>query len=80
MSAGLPTLPFGKGEMRRQGKGVAILAFGTMLYPALQAAENLNASVANMRWACPLYTSDAADEPTRVVIGGSGMIERKNKD
>ena len=57
MSAGLPTLPFGKGEMRRQGKGVAILAFGTMLYPALQAAENLNASVANMRWAKPLDTA-----------------------
>jgi 1-deoxy-D-xylulose-5-phosphate synthase len=56
MSAGLPTLPFGKGEMRRQGKGVAMLAFGTMLYPALTAAENLNASVANMRWAKPLDT------------------------
>ena len=56
MSAGLPTLPFGKGEIRRQGKGVAILAFGTMLYPALSAAENLNASVANMRWAKPLDT------------------------
>jgi 1-deoxy-D-xylulose-5-phosphate synthase len=56
MSAGLPTLPFGKGEMRRLGKGVAILAFGTMLYPALSAAENLNASVANMRWAKPLDT------------------------
>jgi 1-deoxy-D-xylulose-5-phosphate synthase len=56
LSAGLPILPFGKGEMRRQGKGVAILAFGTMLYPALKAADNLNASVANMRWAKPLDT------------------------
>jgi 1-deoxy-D-xylulose-5-phosphate synthase len=36
------------------GQGVAILAFGTMLYPALQAAVPLNASVANMRWAKPL--------------------------
>jgi 1-deoxy-D-xylulose-5-phosphate synthase len=54
ISAGLPTLPFGKGEMRRVGQGVAILAFGTMLYPALQAAVPLNASVANMRWAKPL--------------------------
>ncbi|NDF06098.1 MAG: hypothetical protein EB066_06630, partial [Betaproteobacteria bacterium] len=53
---GLPTLPFGKGEMRRHGKGVAILAFGSMLYPALKAADNLNASVANMRWAKPLDT------------------------
>ena len=56
LSAGLDTLPFGKGEIRRQGKGVAILAFGTMLYPALQAALPLNASVANMRWAKPLDT------------------------
>ena len=56
MSAGLPTLPFGKGEIRKQGQGVAILAFGTMLYPALQAAQNLNATVVNMRWAKPLDT------------------------
>ena len=56
MSPGLPTLPFGKGEIRKQGQGVAILAFGTMLYPALQAAQNLNATVVNMRWAKPLDT------------------------
>jgi 1-deoxy-D-xylulose-5-phosphate synthase len=56
MSAGLPTLPFGKGELRRQGQGIAILAFGTLLYPALKAADSLNASVANMRWAKPLDT------------------------
>jgi len=53
---GLTPLPFGKGELRRPGKGVAILAFGTLLYPALQAGEALNASVANMRWAKPLDT------------------------
>jgi 1-deoxy-D-xylulose-5-phosphate synthase len=56
ISSGLPTLPFGKGEIRREGKGVAILAFGSMLYPALQAAVPLNASVANMRWVKPLDT------------------------
>ncbi len=56
MSAGLPTLPFGKGEIRKQGQGIAILAFGTMLYPALQAAQSLNATVVNMRWAKPLDT------------------------
>ncbi len=56
ISSGLPTLPFGKGELRREGKGVAILAFGSLLYPALQAAAPLNASVANMRWAKPLDT------------------------
>lgn len=50
----LQGLPFGQGELRRQGQGVAILAFGTLLYPALQAAEAVNATVANMRWAKPL--------------------------
>ena len=51
---GLQALPFGRGEVRRAGKGIAILAFGTLLYPALQAAEALNATVVNMRWAKPL--------------------------
>ncbi len=51
---GLASLPFGKGEIRREGTGVAILAFGTLLYPALQAAEELGATVVNMRWAKPL--------------------------
>jgi 1-deoxy-D-xylulose-5-phosphate synthase len=52
----LQALPFGKGEVRRQGQRVAILAFGTLLYPALQAGEALNATVVNMRWAKPLDT------------------------
>ena len=50
----LEGLPYGQGEIRRQGQRVAVLAFGTLLYPALQAAEALNATVANMRWAKPL--------------------------
>ncbi len=50
----LATLPVGKGEIRRQGAGVAILAFGAMLKPALDAAEALNATVANMRFVKPL--------------------------
>ena len=53
---GLKSLPFGKGEVRREGQGIAILAFGTLLYPALQAAEKLGATVVNMRWAKPLDT------------------------
>ena len=53
---GLDALPFGKGELRRSGQRVAILAFGTLLYPALQAAEKLDATVVNMRWAKPLDT------------------------
>ncbi len=52
----LDALPFGKGEIRRTGQRIAILAFGTLLYPALQAAEALNATVVNMRWAKPLDT------------------------
>ncbi|MEO7391077.1 MAG: 1-deoxy-D-xylulose-5-phosphate synthase [Ramlibacter sp.] len=59
---GLEPLPFGKAEVRRTrvatsdnpSRGVAILAFGTLLYPALAAAERLNATVVNMRWAKPL--------------------------
>jgi 1-deoxy-D-xylulose-5-phosphate synthase len=51
---GLQSLPWGKGEIRREGAGVAILAFGTLLYPALQAAEKLGCTVVNMRWAKPL--------------------------
>ncbi|MEO7107600.1 MAG: 1-deoxy-D-xylulose-5-phosphate synthase, partial [Rhodoferax sp.] len=54
--AGLETLPFGKGEIRRTGKGIAILAFGTLLHPALEAANVLNTTVVNMRWAKPLDT------------------------
>ncbi|OOG86089.1 1-deoxy-D-xylulose-5-phosphate synthase [Hydrogenophaga sp. A37] len=52
--ASLDGLPYGKGEVRRRGRGVAILAFGTLLHPALSVAEQLDASVANMRWAKPL--------------------------
>jgi len=55
-------IPFGKGEIRREaarsagqgGKRIAILAFGTLLYPALQAGERLDATVANMRFVKPL--------------------------
>ncbi|MEA3195918.1 MAG: 1-deoxy-D-xylulose-5-phosphate synthase [Betaproteobacteria bacterium] len=50
----LKTIPVGKGEVRRQGKGVAILAFGAMLKPALEAAEALDATVVNMRFVKPL--------------------------
>ena len=50
----LQALPFGKGEIRRQGRSIAILAFGTLLYPAMDAGQALGATVANMRWAKPL--------------------------
>jgi 1-deoxy-D-xylulose-5-phosphate synthase len=50
----LATIPLGKGEVRREGKGIAILAFGTMVAPALAAGDKLNATVANMRFIKPL--------------------------
>lgn len=50
----LTELPVGKGELRRSGKRIAILAFGAMLKPALEAAEALGATVANMRFVKPL--------------------------
>jgi 1-deoxy-D-xylulose-5-phosphate synthase len=56
VQATLKGLPFGKGEIRQQGHGIAILAFGTLLYPALEAAKALGATVVNMRWAKPLDT------------------------
>ncbi|KAF0206177.1 MAG: 1-deoxy-D-xylulose-5-phosphate [Gallionellaceae bacterium] len=50
----LQVLPVGKGELRRQGGQIAILAFGSMLAPALEAAESLDATVTNMRFIKPL--------------------------
>jgi 1-deoxy-D-xylulose-5-phosphate synthase len=50
----LDPVPFGKGEVRREGKGIAILAFGTMVAPSIAAANELNATVANMRFVKPL--------------------------
>ncbi|MDL2339281.1 MAG: transketolase C-terminal domain-containing protein, partial [Pseudomonadota bacterium] len=58
----MTAIPLGKGELRREadlsagahGKRIAILAFGTLLYAALDAAERLDATVANMRFAKPL--------------------------
>lgn len=50
----MQALPVGKGEIRRQGKRVAILAFGSMLAPALLAGHALDATVVNMRFIKPL--------------------------
>jgi 1-deoxy-D-xylulose-5-phosphate synthase len=56
VTSSLDGLPFGKGEIRKQGSEIAILAFGTLLQPALIAAEALGLTVVNMRWAKPLDT------------------------
>ena len=50
----LATLPLGRGRRLRAGRGVALLAFGSMVAPARQAAETLDATVADMRFVKPL--------------------------
>jgi 1-deoxy-D-xylulose-5-phosphate synthase len=50
----LASIEIGKGEVRRSGHGVAILAFGSMVAPSLKAGEELDATVANMRFVKPL--------------------------
>ena len=52
----MTALPIGKAEIIKQGKDIAILAFGSMLPPALEAAERLQATVVNMRFVKPLDT------------------------
>jgi len=52
--AGMTALPWGRGEIRRKGQKVAILAFGPLLCQAMHAAEELDATVANMRFVKPL--------------------------
>ncbi len=50
----LEPLPIGKGVVRRQGQRLAILAFGTLLHPALTVGNQLDATVVDMRWVKPL--------------------------
>ena len=50
----MKALKIGLGEIRRKGEKIALLAFGSMLKPCLEAAEELNATVANMRFVKPL--------------------------
>jgi len=55
------TLPVGRAEKRREGIKVAILAFGSMLHPSLEAAEALDATVYNMRFVKPLDLDAVAE-------------------
>jgi 1-deoxy-D-xylulose-5-phosphate synthase len=50
----LATVPVGKGILRRQGIRIALIAFGSMVQPALGIAEQLNATVADMRFVKPI--------------------------
>ncbi|MEX0900619.1 MAG: 1-deoxy-D-xylulose-5-phosphate synthase [Gammaproteobacteria bacterium] len=54
VDSSLDTIPMGKAELRRDGRGTALLAFGAVLAPALEAAETLDATVVNMRFVKPL--------------------------
>jgi 1-deoxy-D-xylulose-5-phosphate synthase len=75
-------LPIGKGEVRREGRRVAILAFGTVLKPALEVGEELDATVVNMRFVKPLDDELVAQlarshallvtVEDNVVMGGAG--------
>ena len=50
-------LPIGKAEISREGKDVAILAFGTMVQPCERVGEEINATVINMRFVKPIDES-----------------------
>ena len=81
-SAVMRPIPIGKAQIRREGQGVALLAFGTMLGAALEAAETLNATVVNMRSVKPLDTNLILDMAKahellvtieeNTVLGGAG--------
>jgi 1-deoxy-D-xylulose-5-phosphate synthase len=62
IDSSLDPLPVGKAQVRRKGKKVALLAFGSMLAPALEAGEKLDATVVNMRFVKPL------DEATLLML------------
>ena len=78
----LEALPLGKAKLRRKGRSVAILAFGSMVAPAMKAAEALDAAVADMRFVKPLdeeMIAELADAhqlivtiEENVIMGGAG--------
>ncbi len=57
----MSTLPLGKAQLRRRGKGTALLAFGSMVSVAETVAEPLGATVVNMRFVKPLDTAMVID-------------------
>ena len=80
--AQMMALAIGKAEVRRKGKDIALLAFGSMLTPALEAGAKLGATVVNMRFAKPLDETCIAEMAAshdllvtleeNMVIGGVG--------
>jgi 1-deoxy-D-xylulose-5-phosphate synthase len=77
IEADLDTLDIGKGLLRRQGREVALLAFGTMVAPALKAADELNATVVDMRFVKPLdveLVTQLASTHTLIVTIEEGSV------
>jgi 1-deoxy-D-xylulose-5-phosphate synthase len=83
----LDTLPVGKAQIRRQGKGVALLAFGSMVSAAVAAGEELDATVINMRFIKPIdadllaeiagnHTLLVSIEENAIVGGAGSEIQR----
>ena len=83
----LDTLPVGKGEIRRKGQDIALLAFGSLVPAALAAGEELDATVANMRFVKPLdidlivelagnHSLLVSIEESTVIGGAGSEIER----
>jgi 1-deoxy-D-xylulose-5-phosphate synthase len=54
VTATLDTLPIGKAQIIKEGKKIAILAFGAMVHPSIKAALKLDATIINMRFIKPL--------------------------
>jgi 1-deoxy-D-xylulose-5-phosphate synthase len=81
-ASGLEGVAIGHGVVRREGKGIAILAFGTLLHPALAAAQSLGATVADMRFVKPIDRALILDLASRheafvtiedgAIMGGAG--------
>jgi 1-deoxy-D-xylulose-5-phosphate synthase len=73
----LATIEIGKGQVRREGNGIAILAFGSMVAPSLAAGAELGATVVNMRFIKPLdvqLVAQLAREHAQLVTVEEGSV------
>jgi 1-deoxy-D-xylulose-5-phosphate synthase len=80
--AAMTALPIGKAETKRQGKRIALLAFGSMVNTAIAVGVALDATVVNMRFIKPLDDALIVDLASKhdllvtieenTVIGGAG--------
>jgi 1-deoxy-D-xylulose-5-phosphate synthase len=86
----MTALPLGKGEIRRRGKGIALLGFGTLLDVAMEVGDRIGATVVNMRFIKPV-DADLLEElltdhdllvtlEDNVASGGAGTAVREALD